>query len=85
MHTLYPRLIVNIMQILDTKSLLRFKQVNKLVLYTFNKYIYLLNIDLTPFKQIIDDNILCQFKGVHKINLEGCKKITDNGLEYFKV
>ena len=53
----------------------------KILNFPFEKYAKLFPINCGSD---ITDNELQYLKGVHTINLGGCKKITDNGLQYLK-
>ena len=72
-------LIFNFLDEIDKLNLIK---VDKRLIYNFNFGEIKIHINLSNL--FIIDNDLSYLTGVHKINLSGCKRITDQGLKYLK-
>ena len=79
---LYDDILVCILNLITTKELIKFSQINKYFMNFFKRNIRWFRIDCS--NSIITDGGLEYLKDVHTINLCGCNKITDKGLEYLK-
>src|SRR5439155_1747933 len=79
---LYDDILVYILNLITTKELIKFSQINKYFMNFFKRNIKWFRIDCS--NSIITDEGLEYLKGVHIINLKHCNKITDRGLEYLK-
>src|SRR5439155_216276 len=74
-------ILVYILNLITTKELIRFSQINKYFMNFFKRNIKWFKID---YSWKITDKGLEYLKGVHTININNCNKITDKGLEYLK-
>ena len=79
---LYDDILVYILNLITTKELIKFSQINKYFMNFFKRNINWFKINC--FNSIITNERLEYLKGVHTINLFWCKQITDKGLEYLK-
>src|SRR5438874_1265859 len=78
---LYNDILVYIMNLITTKELIKFSQINKYFMNFFKRNIKWFKINCSCE---ITDKGLKYLKGVHTINLYNCNKITDKGLKYLK-
>src|SRR5207245_2108160 len=79
---LYDDILVYISNLITTKELIKFSQINKYFMNFFKRNIKWFKINCS--NSIITDEGLEYLKGVHIINLYECNKITDKELEYLK-
>src|SRR5439155_1234972 len=79
---LYDDILIYILNLITTKELIKFSQINKYFMNFFKRNIKWFRIDCSG--SIITDGGLEYLKGVHTIDLYYCNKITDKGLEYLK-
>src|SRR5438552_2356538 len=79
---LYDDILVYILNLITTKELIKFSQINKYFMNFFKRNIKWFRIQCAY--NAITDKGLEYLKGVHTIDLTFCNKITDNGLEYLK-
>lgn len=85
MQSLVNDVIIEILRLLDLKSLIKFSMTDNhnmnfvkqfIVSINYNKKIKMNN------RTKVTDNILQYLKGADDIDLTGCKNITNNGLKY---
>src|SRR5439155_13362233 len=79
---LYDDILVYILNLITTKELIRFSQINKYFMNFFKRNIKWFRIDCAY--SAITNKGLEYLKGVRTIDLSYCNKITDKGLEYLK-
>src|SRR5439155_451490 len=79
---LYDDILVYILNLITTKELIKFSQINKYFMNFFKRNIKWFRIDCSG--SIITDEGLEYLKDVHTVDLTYCNKITDKGLEYLK-
>src|SRR5439155_1391516 len=79
---LYDDILAYISNLITTKELIKFSQINKYFMNFFKRNIKWFKINCST--SIITDKGLEYLKGVYTINLKYCNQITDKGLEYLK-
>src|SRR5207245_500028 len=75
-------ILVYILNLITTKELIKFSQINKYFMNFFKRNIKWFKINCS--NSIITDGGLEYLKDVHTINLSWCYQITDKGLEHLK-